>query len=97
MIKDLLKIRDEIDCLIETYKDLHPDEFYDLMDTGEYVVDDVGQVYNPTDIKGEEYEKTQALKKIREGTYESAFRKKQGKETTEHGEGSSTLCVYGDS
>jgi len=99
MIKDLLKIRDEIDCLIETYKDLHPDDdiHYDLMDNGEYVVDDVGQVYNPTDIKGEEYEKTQALKKIREGTYESAFRKKQRKKASESSEGSPSLCVYGDS
>ena len=32
MIKDLLRIRDEIDCLIETYKDLHPDDdiHYDI-------------------------------------------------------------------
>ena len=86
MIKDLLRIRDEIDCLIETYKDLHPDDdiHYDLMDNGEYVTK-------------EDHEKEQALKKIREGTYESAFRKKQGKETTEHGEGSASLCVFGDS
>tara|TARA_R100000234_G_scaffold119980_1_gene104661 strand:+ start:1346 stop:1600 length:255 start_codon:yes stop_codon:yes gene_type:complete len=84
MIKELLKLKIQINAMIETYKDLHPDEFYDLMDNGEY-------------ITKEDHEKEQALKKIREGTYESTFRKEQGKETTEHGEGPSSLCVYGDS
>ena len=99
MIKDLLRIKDEIDCLIETYKDLHPDDniHYDLMDNGEYVVDDVGQAYNPTNIKGEEYEKTQALKRIREGSYENKFRESKGKKITGSSQGQSTLCVYGDS
>lgn len=71
MIEDLLKLKKQIDCMIETYRDLHPDE--------------------------EEQVKENALKKIREGTYESTFRKKQGQETTEHGEGPPSLCVFGDS
>tara|TARA_Y100001938_G_scaffold71614_1_gene99383 strand:+ start:949 stop:1161 length:213 start_codon:yes stop_codon:yes gene_type:complete len=70
--------------MIETYKDLHPDS-YELMDNGEYVTD------------SEEIEKEQALKKIREGTYESAFRKKQRQKTTKSSEGPPSLCVYGDS
>jgi hypothetical protein len=69
---------------IETYKDLHPDS-YELMDNGEYVTD------------SEEIQKEQALKKIREGTYESTFRKKQRQETTKSSEGPPSLCVYGDS
>ena len=86
MIEDLLKLKKQINCMIETYKDLHPDS-YELMDNGEYV----------TELEArEEYEKQEALKKIREGTYESTFRKKQRQETTELGEGSITLCVYGD-
>ena len=84
MIEDLMKLKKQIDSMIETYKDLHPDS-YELMDNGEYVTD------------SEEIEKEQALKKIREGTYEGTFRKKQGQETTEHGEGSPSLCVFGDS
>ncbi len=71
MIEDLLKLKKQIDCMIETYRDLHPDE--------------------------EEETKENALKKIREGTYESTFRKKQRQETTEHGEGPPSLCVFGDS
>ncbi len=84
MIEDLLKLKKQIDSMIETYKDLHPDS-YEIMDNGEYVTD------------SEEIEKEQALKKIREGTYESTFRKKQRQETTEHGEGPPSLCVFGDS
>ena len=71
MIEDLLKLKKQIDCMIETYRDLHPDE--------------------------EEETKENALKKIREGTYESTFRKKQRQETTEDGEGPPSLCVFGDS
>ena len=71
MIEDLMKLKNQIDTMIETYKDLHPDE--------------------------EEETKENALKKIREGTYESTFRKKQRKNITEPSEGSPTLCVYGDS
>ena len=71
MIEDLLKLKKQIDCMIETYRDLHPDE--------------------------EEETKENALKKIREGTYESTFRKKQRQETTKSSEGPPSLCVYGDS
>ena len=49
MIEDLMKLKKQIDTMIETYKDLHPDE--------EMVIDDIGQMYNPTDIMGEEHEK----------------------------------------
>ena len=71
MIEDLMKLKKQIDTMIETYKDLHPDE--------------------------EENQKNEALKKLREGTYESTFRKEQGQKTTKHGEGPPSLCVYGDS
>ena len=87
MIEDLMKLKKQIDTMIETYRDLHPDD-YELMDNGEYV----------TELEArEEYEKQAALKKIREGTYESAFRKKQRQETTKPSQGSPSLCVYGDS
>ena len=85
MIEDLLKLKREIDGMIETYKDLHPDS-YEITGAGQY-----------RDLDGEEIEKRNALKKIREGEYESAFRKKQGKKTTEPSEGPPSLCVYGDS
>ena len=79
MIEDLMKLKKQIDTMIETYKDLHPDD----------------------DVRvrkiNEEYEKQTALKRIRERHYESAFRKKQGKNTTKSSQGSSSLCVYGDS
>ena len=84
MIKDLLRIRDEIDCLIETYKDLHPD-------------DDIHYDISGNDVDQEEYEKQTALKRIREGYYESTFSEKQGKKASESSEGSPSLCVYGDS
>ena len=84
MIKELLRIRDEIDCLIETYKDLHPD-------------DDIHYDISGNDVDQEEYEKQRALKRVREGYYESAFRKKQRKKASEPSEGSPSLCVYGDS
>jgi len=71
MLEDLMSLKKKIDIMIETYRDLHPDE--------------------------EEETKINALKKIREGTYESTFRKEQGQKTTESSEGSPSLCVYGDS
>tara|TARA_R110002020_G_scaffold97_6_gene525 strand:- start:15620 stop:15883 length:264 start_codon:yes stop_codon:yes gene_type:complete len=87
MIEDLMKLKKQIDTMIETYKDLHPDD-YELMDNGEYV----------TELEArEEYEKQTALKRIREGYYESTFRKKQGKKASKPSEGSPSLCVYGDS
>ena len=85
MIEDLLRLKREIDCMIETYKDLHPDS-YEITGAGQY-----------RDLDGEEIEKRNALKKIREGEYESAFRKKQGQKTAELSEGPPSLCVYGDS
>ena len=84
MIKDLLRIKDEIDCLIETYKDLHPD-------------DDIHYDISGNDVDQEEYEKQTALKRIREGYYESTFREKQRQKAAKSGEGSPSLCVYGDS
>tara|TARA_Y100001973_G_C5081472_1_gene272669 strand:+ start:131 stop:370 length:240 start_codon:yes stop_codon:yes gene_type:complete len=79
--------------MIETYKDLHPDENYkpDMSATLKQYISIYGEHPNA------EHEKKEALKKIREGTYESTFRKKQGQKTTEHGERSPSLCVYGDS
>ena len=110
MIEDLMKLKKQIDTMIETYHDLHPDEYdeYSMTHTAhrdngecvikeEIVIDDVGQVYNPTDIRGEEYEKQTALKRVREGYYENKFRESKGKKTTGSSEGSPTLCVYGDS
>ena len=82
-----MKLKKQIDTMIETYKDLHPDD-YELMDNGEYV----------TELEArEEYEKQRALKRIREGYYESAFREKQRQKAAKSGEGSPSLCVYGDS
>ena len=81
MIKDLLKLKYQIDTMIETYKDLHPDEDDDVR----------------VDKINEEYEKQIALKRVREGYYEDTFRKEQRKKTTESSEGSPSLCVYGDS
>jgi len=84
MIEDLMKLKKQINTMIETYKDLHPD-------------DDIHYDASGNDVDQVEYEKQTALKKIREGTYESAFREKQRQKTAESGEGSPSLCVYGDS
>ena len=81
MLEDLMKLKKQIDVMIETYKDLHPDE------------DDDAKVRKIN----EDYEKQIALKRVREGYYENTFRKEQGKKTAKSSEGSSTLCVYGDS
>ena len=89
MIEDLMKLKKQIDTIIETYKDLHPDD-YELIDNGEYIT------HEDEIIIQEELEKETALKKIKEGTYESTFREKQGKKATESSERSITLCVYGD-
>mgnify|MGYP003153826187 CR=1 FL=1 len=85
MIEDLLKLKKQIDCMIETYKDLHPDS-YEITGDGQY-----------KGFDKEEMQKNNALKKIREGTYESTFRKKQREKTTKLSEGPPSLCVYGDS
>ena len=71
MIEDLMKLKKQIDTMIETYKDLHRDD--------------------------KEYIKTKALKRVREGYYESSFSKKQREEASESSKGSHSLCVYGDS
>ena len=92
-----MKLKKQIDTMIETYKDLHPDS-YELMDNGEYITDKdknyfIGKgVWNSVEVQ-----KERALKKVREGKYESAFRKKQREKTTKPSEGSPSLCVYGDS
>ena len=84
MIEDLMKLKKQIDTMIETYKDLHPD-------------DDIHYDVSGNDVDQVKYEKQRALKKIREGTYESTFRKKQRKKTTKLSQGSPSLCVHGDS
>ena len=84
MIEDLMKLKKQIETMIETYKDLHPDE-------------DENHFLGRGRWDSEEIQKETALKKIREGTYESTFRKKQRQETAELSEGSPSLCVYGDS
>ena len=88
MIEDLMKLKKQIDIMIETYKDQHPDEEYETHDRGNNTHLDGMSEYN---------QKQQALKKIREGTYESTFSEKQRQKTTELSEGSPSLCVYGDS
>ena len=84
MIEDLMKLKQQIDTMIETYKDLHPD-------------DDIHYDISGNDVDQEEHEKQRALKRIREEYYESTFSKKQREKTTESSEGSPSLCVYGDS
>ena len=93
MIEDLLKLKKQIDSMIETYKDLHPDENYkpDMSAALKQYISIYGEHPNA------EHEKKEALKKIRKGSYESTFRKKQRKKTAKPSEGSSSLCVYGDS
>ena len=85
MIEDLMKLKNQIETMIETYKDLHPDE------------EGIGSTIGIASMTDEEYVKQTALKKIREGTYESTFSKEQRKKTTEPSQGSPSLCVYGDS
>ena len=97
MIEDLMKLKKQIDTMIETYKDLHPDS-YELMDNGEYITDKDKNYFLGKGVwDSVEVQKERALKKVREGKYESAFRKKQRQETTKLSEGSPSLCVYGDS
>ena len=89
MIEDLMKLKKQIDTIIETYKDLHPDD-YELMDNGEYIT------HEDEIIIQEELEKETALKRIKEGYYENKFRESKGKKTSRLSEGQSSLCVYGD-
>tara|TARA_R100000278_G_scaffold113620_1_gene91830 strand:+ start:560 stop:817 length:258 start_codon:yes stop_codon:yes gene_type:complete len=85
MIEDLLKLKKEIDCMIETYKDLHPDS-YEITGEGQYKT-----------LNQDQIEQNDALRKVREGEYESTFRKKQRQKTAKPSEGPPSLCVYGDS
>ena len=104
MLEELVQIRRYIDEVIETYKDLHPDE--ELLEIGttighgsmtieEYEAHDRG---NNTHLDGmSEYnQKKQALKRIREGYYENKFSKSKREKTTGPSKGQSSLCVYGD-
>jgi hypothetical protein len=101
MLKDLLRIRDEIDCLIETYKDLHSNDdiHYDIygndVDQEEYETHDRG---NNTHLDGlSEYnEKKTALIRVRENYYENKFSKSKGEKVTKPSKRSSSKCVYGD-
>ena len=87
MIEDLMKLKKKIETMIETYKDLHPDEepvsIGSTMDLGSMTV--------------EEYEKQIALKRVREGYYENTFSEKQRQKTAKSSKRLSSLCVYGDS
>ena len=87
----------QIDSMIETYKDLHPDD-YELMDNGEYITheDDENYSLGRGVWDSEEVQKDNALKKIREGTYENKFSKSKRKKTTGHGQGNSKVCIQGD-
>ena len=88
MIDDLLRLKKVVDGIIDTYIELHPDEYEEIHDRGNNTHLDGMSEYN---------QKQQALKKIREGKYESAFREKQRENLAEPSEGSPSLCVYGDS
>jgi len=88
MIDELIEIRRYIDQVIETYKDLHPDEEYETHDRGNNTHLDGMSEYN---------EKRTALKRIREGYYENKFSESKGEKTTGSSQGQPTLCVYGDS
>ena len=96
MIKDLIKLKNQIDTMIETYKDLHPDEecIGSTIGIASMTDEDVDSYYER--MSKEDQQKI-ALKKIRKGTYESTFSEKQRQKTTELSEGSPSLCVYGDS
>ena len=80
MYKDLLRLRDELDCLIETYKDLHPE-------------DDIHYDVSGTDVDQEEYDKQTALTRLRENHYEDKFSKSKGKKTPKSGEGQAKRSV----
>tara|TARA_R100001594_G_scaffold87672_3_gene122000 strand:- start:181 stop:483 length:303 start_codon:yes stop_codon:yes gene_type:complete len=100
MIEDLMKLKKQIDTMIETYKDLHPDEEYDEYSqthTAYRDEEDENYLLGRGVWDSEEVQKERALKKIREGTYESTFREKQRQKTTKPSQGSPSLCVYGDS
>jgi len=70
MIEDLMKLKKQIETMIETYKDLHPDTYkdedhqYELMDNGEYITkeeykecDNIGSTIGISNMTDEEYNK----------------------------------------
>ena len=119
MIEDLMKLKKQIDTVIETYKDLAPVEYQDYVN---YIEnnnpDNIGSTIGIASMTDDEYSQTHtahrdddervrkinkdyekeiALKRVREGYYENSFSEKQRKKAAESSEGSSSLCVYGDS
>ena len=99
MIEDLMKLKNQIDTMIETYKDLHPETYFEYSEKTKKSLNmslEIGSTMDLGSMTDEEYIKTRALKRVREGYYESTFREKQGKKTTESSKGSPSLCVYGD-
>ena len=83
MIEDLIKLKNQIDTMIETYRDLHPIEHFEASN----------KVKKAINVK---QEKERALKRIREGYYETTFRQEQGKTTTEFSQGQVAKCVLDD-
>ena len=96
-----MKLKKQIDTMIETYKDLYPDEEGIGSTIGiASITDEEYNEYSQTHTAyrdNKEFIKERALKRVREGYYERAFRKKQRQKTTESSESSASLCVYGDS
>ena len=109
MIKDLMKLKKQIETVIETYKDLHPDEegigstigIASMTDTEYDEYSQTHTAHRDDDARvrkiNEDYEKEIALKRVREGYYENKFSKSQREKTSGSGKGSDSLCVYGDS
>ena len=109
MIEDLMKLKKQIDTMIETYKDLHPDDLGIGSTVGiASMTDEEYNEYSQTHTAhrdddeivrkiNEDYEKEIALKRVREGYYENKFSKSQREKTSGSGKGSDSLCVYGDS
>ena len=101
MIEDLMKLKKQIDTMIETYKDLHPDEEGIGSTVGiASITDEEYNEYSQTHTAyrdNKEFIKERALKRVKEGYYENTFSEKQRQKATESSEGSDSLCVYGDS
>ena len=102
MLEELVQIRRYIDEVIETYKDLHPDEELPEIGTtighGSMTIEEYNE-YSQTHTAhrdDKEYIKETALKRIREGYYENKFSKSKREKTTGPSKGQSSLCVYGD-
>ena len=87
MIQDLMKLKKQVDIMIETYIDLHPEEYEESHDRGNNIHLDGMDEYN---------QRQTALKRVREGYYENKFSESKGKKTPRSSKGQSSLCVYGD-